>query len=749
MSGFASVFQRKPNFGTRASTLESSGKAGTSIEAAQCEGEPLALSGYMEKRGGPTNPAYKQRWCTLTRYGNFRYFKDEKSTAKLGDFKITSTCEFEAFGAKEMRIVTPTRTWEFKFINVEKRAEWYLMIQEVVNQLYLWVDDDDCDSSSVLGSLRAQYEAMAISTETMEKVAQVEARSRGRASMTNRNSISGSMIAKIRNGENNNNITLQKLLEIQTSLVPRAPGVDKQSLDVLCLTWNLAEYLPDLKELDFLSERLSNTEEPEELPTLIAVSVQECQPVMYNITDCKIDDLAPAELWRTMVQSVLGRHYSIIGNRTMGAIQCTVFCKVNKVHAISHMHVGHVPCGIGNFIQNKGAVGVSFFLHETSFAFVCAHLPAHQRKVTERNNAYHRIDQLLTPLLLGGDEEAHDVTDWYPSTQSHLCSNFDYVFFMGDFNYRVDCRDQERYLQMLQFMDHFERRARGAKPAEVVAAAGGANGSASPQKKTAGVGKASRRLTALSLTTLIDSRRQQRQPSGDNGEEEEEDDHEEKESWPMDAEEDELFKRIAVYYTTTTIATGGSCGGSAGDGDATNCSNSAMAALCRAPPLTATDKKLYDDVLSKLLSMDQLSIERMKHNVFTDYEEPTITFRPSYKFAPDTDIYSCLTQVGKSKLRTPAWCDRIMFKKPLNLSLSGCGGGSSGNVSASGGERINSVDSTGVGSRSVPRSRSGTDSLLSTITNGGPSVMVKSYECEHGKYHSDHRAVLGEFTVRA
>lgn len=679
----------------RASTLEDSGRAATSVQAAQSEGEPLAMSGYIEKRGGSTNPAYKSRFLTLTRYGNVRYFKDEHSTAKLGDFKITQSSEFEAFGTKEMRVTTPERVWEFRFINVEKRAEWYLEFQHVVNQLYLWVDDDNTNTASVLSNLRTQYEELAkhnaISADARDKVAMTESRNRGRASMTNRNSITGHVLAKVRNGENNNNITLQKLLEVQTSVVPRMSG-ERQPMDILCLTWNLAEYLPDLKELDFLADLVAV--EPGDLPGLVVVSVQECQPVLYNITESKLDDLAPAELWRTMVQSVLGRHFSIVGNRTMGAVQITVFCRTNLVHTISHMSVGHVSCGLGNFVQNKGGVGVSFRMHETSFAFVGAHLPAHQNKVPERNDAYHRIDQLLTPLLLNGDtdESNHEVTNWYPSTQSLLCSNFDHVFFMGDFNYRVDCRDQERLMTMLAFMDTFERRLRGARPAEVPVAG------VAPQSPVKA--KASRRLTALSLTTLIESKR--KRADREAAAEEEEEDTGEAVSWAMDTEEDDLFKRMDMYkklYADTDAAL--------------------------RQKVTAADKKLYDDLLAKLLSQDQLTIQRKNHVVFNDYEEPPIDFRPSYKFAPDTEIYSCATTEGRSKNRTPAWCDRIMYKKQLNLSLSGntdtdtAGGSGSGSGSS---------DSTGSGSSK-------------------PHVTVKSYDCKHGKFHSDHRAVVGVFTV--
>ena len=124
----------------------------------------------------------------------------------------------------------------------------------------------------------------------------------------------------------------------------------------------------------------SNKEEP----TLIVVSVQECQPILYNVTESNSDVLAPVEIWRTMIQSIVGNKYTIIGNKTMGAIQCTVYCKTNMIHKISHMSANHVACGIGNIFQNKGAVGISFNIYDTSIAFIGAHLPAHKKNVIDR-----------------------------------------------------------------------------------------------------------------------------------------------------------------------------------------------------------------------------------------------------------------------------------------------------------------------------------------------------------------------------
>jgi hypothetical protein len=60
---------------------------------------------------------------------------------------------------------------------------------------------------------------------------------------------------------------------------------------------------------------------------------------------------------------------------------------------------------------------------------------------------------------------------------------------------------------------------------------------------------------------------------------------------------------------------------------------------------------------SKLRTHDQLNIERL-HNplVFPHYHESIVTFAPSYKFDPGTDMYD------SKKGRSPAWCDRILWR---------------------------------------------------------------------------------------
>ena len=78
--------------------------------------------------------------------------------------------------------------------------------------------------------------------------------------------------------------------------------------------------------------------------------------------------------------------------------------------------------------------------------------------------------------------------------------------------------------------------------------------------------------------------------------------------------------------------------------------------------------------LDPLISMDQLNIERSQGRVFQGFEEGPLTFRPTYKYQPNTNEYD---QRPEKKLRAPAWCDRILWKSEIKahakqLSYSSC-----------------------------------------------------------------------------
>ncbi|CAN4116904.1 unnamed protein product [Withania somnifera] len=63
-----------------------------------------------------------------------------------------------------------------------------------------------------------------------------------------------------------------------------------------------------------------------------------------------------------------------------------------------------------------------------------------------------------------------------------------------------------------------------------------------------------------------------------------------------------------------------------------------------------------------LLAKDQLRIEQRAGRIFNGWKEGRIYFAPTYKYLYNSDHYVAHTCTSKEKRRTPAWCDRILWK---------------------------------------------------------------------------------------
>ena len=78
--------------------------------------------------------------------------------------------------------------------------------------------------------------------------------------------------------------------------------------------------------------------------------------------------------------------------------------------------------GIGGVIGNKGAVGITLTINDTSLCFVLVHFAARAERLEQRKNNFHEITR---DLALGSKDE-------------DLLEQFDHVFWFGDLNYRVE-----------------------------------------------------------------------------------------------------------------------------------------------------------------------------------------------------------------------------------------------------------------------------------------------------------------------
>ncbi|KAK1591286.1 hypothetical protein Q3G72_005314 [Acer saccharum] len=71
---------------------------------------------------------------------------------------------------------------------------------------------------------------------------------------------------------------------------------------------------------------------------------------------------------------------------------------------------------------------------------------------------------------------------------------------------------------------------------------------------------------------------------------------------------------------------------------------------------------LEDNDWDSLLEKDQLNIEREAGKIFDGFKEGRIFFAPTYKYSHNSDCYAGETVKSKKKRRTPAWCDRILWR---------------------------------------------------------------------------------------
>ena len=116
------------------------------------------------------------------------------------------------------------------------------------------------------------------------------------------------------------------------------------------------------------------------------------------------------------------------------------------------MYVEDVKTGMGGATGNKGTVGISLTYNATSFVFLCSHFAAGQKEVQERNNDYGEAVKKLTFGNVGRHVTlTRDTCITVICPQGRHVLSHDYVFWCGDFNYRINMARQVSAGRMVQF----------------------------------------------------------------------------------------------------------------------------------------------------------------------------------------------------------------------------------------------------------------------------------------------------------
>ena len=164
--------------------------------------------------------------------------------------------------------------------------------------------------------------------------------------------------------------------------------LENKKVLIRLITWNLCARNPPA------IDEITKTLIPKNKFHFYIIGTEECE---RSIAQSAIN--TSKKKWEAYLQECLGENYIPLRSHTLQATHIIVFGHKAVAHLCSSFTSSAVATGIGNTLGNKGGVLVSFKIGNSSFAFVNAHLAAHQNAVKERNQNYNNISKGLAQFL--------------------------------------------------------------------------------------------------------------------------------------------------------------------------------------------------------------------------------------------------------------------------------------------------------------------------------------------------------------
>ncbi|XP_028173531.1 inositol polyphosphate 5-phosphatase K-like [Ostrinia furnacalis] len=184
------------------------------------------------------------------------------------------------------------------------------------------------------------------------------------------------------------------------------------------VTWNVATRSPgqDLNSLlDFPSQYNKN----KPLPDFYVIGLQEVKSQPQNM----LMDSIFSDPWTSTFNKILCRQGFIIARSTrLQGLLLLVYTQLKHVTHLRDIEAQYTKTGLGGMWGNKGAISIRFNLYGCSMCLVNSHLTAHEHLLADRVNDYNTIIK----------QHAYHVTE-----TSNILYH-DYVFWIGDLNFRTD-----------------------------------------------------------------------------------------------------------------------------------------------------------------------------------------------------------------------------------------------------------------------------------------------------------------------
>ena len=202
----------------------------------------------------------------------------------------------------------------------------------------------------------------------------------------------------------------------------------KHFRSIVCKDVSLSDWLLDAPRK---SSSLVSVEYDNVPVDIFAIGFEEI--VDLNASNIMAASTDNAKAWAEELQKVLSRdtEYVLVTYQQLVGVCLYLFIRPMHAPYLRDVAVDCVKTGLGGATGNKGAAAIRCVLYSTSFCFVCAHFAAGQSQVNERNADYAEITRKIT-FPMGRTLNTHD-----------------YVFWCGDFNYRVDM-DKDEMKEMIK-----------------------------------------------------------------------------------------------------------------------------------------------------------------------------------------------------------------------------------------------------------------------------------------------------------
>ncbi|KAL0222877.1 hypothetical protein P9112_002267 [Eukaryota sp. TZLM1-RC] len=200
---------------------------------------------------------------------------------------------------------------------------------------------------------------------------------------------------------------------------------------------------------------------PSSSPHLICFGLQEVD--MTASTLLMAEKTSIAEPWITTFTEAVGSGYRLVMWKQLVGLLTILFVRDDV--SVSDVRAYTIGTGLMGKMGNKGAVITTLKVFDSDLAIINSHLAAHTEKVLRRIQDAKDVVSKFEHLLTGNQFFYLDESQLIPPSNLF---EFDYVFWIGDLNFRIELDYQsvvslvdERNISELLKKDQFIQRARG------------------------------------------------------------------------------------------------------------------------------------------------------------------------------------------------------------------------------------------------------------------------------------------------